>query len=222
MPRTARASVGGVCYHVINRGNGRARVFYKDRDFQAFVDLFEPACERLPMRILAWCLMPNHFHLVLWPRGDGDLSRWMQWLMTAHVRRYHKNHRTSGHVWQGRFKAFPIQQDAHLLTVLRYVERNPLRAGLVRQAENWRWSSLPSWIEHERPAWLSKGPVDRPARWLTYVNRAETSAELESLRRSILRGAPFGTATWSQRTAHRLGLEASLHPRGRPRKGKTK
>ena len=95
MPRTARASVGGVCYHVINRGNGRARVFHKDRDFQAFTDLFEPACERLPMRILAWCLIPNHFHLVVWPLNDGDLSRWMQWLLTAHVRRYHQHHRTS-------------------------------------------------------------------------------------------------------------------------------
>jgi putative transposase len=219
MPRTARASVGGVCYHVINRGNGRARVFHKDRDFQAFVDLFEPACERLPMRILAWCLIPNHFHLVLWPRGDGDLSRWMQWLMTAHVRRYHRHRHSSGHVWQGRFKAFPIQQDAHLLTVLRYVERNPLRAGLVRSAENWPWSSLPSWVQGERPVWLSKGPVDRPSRWLTYVNRAETAAELEALRKSVQRGTPFGAATWSTRTANRLGLEASLHPRGRPRKG---
>jgi RHS repeat-associated protein len=112
----------------------------------------------------------------------------MQWLMTAHVRRYNRHHRSSGHVWQGRFKAFPIQQDAHLLTVLRYVERNPLRAGLVRQAENWPWSSLRSWVQGARPAWLAEGPVDRPRRWLTYVNRAETAAELQGLRRSVQRG----------------------------------
>jgi len=218
MPRTARASVGGICYHVINRGNGRARVFQRDRDFQAFIDLFQPACERLPMRLLAWCLIPNHFHLVLWPKGDNDLSRWMQWLLTAHVRRYHKAHRTSGHVWQGRFKVFPIQQDAHLLTVLRYVERNPLRAGLVRQAENWPWSSLPAWLGSRRPAWLHEGPVDRPRDWQGVVNRPQTAKELESLRRSVNRGTPFGTALWTQRTARRLGLEASLNPRGRPRK----
>ena len=83
MPRTARASVGGMCYHVLNRGNGRAEVFHKDGDYAAFVELMAEANERLPMRILGYCLMPNHFHLVLWPRGDGDLSRWMQWLLTV-------------------------------------------------------------------------------------------------------------------------------------------
>ena len=86
MPRTARASVGGMCYHVINRGNARQEVFHKQSDYEAFVKLLSDAHERLPMRLIAFCLMPNHFHLVLWPHGDGDLSRWMQWLMTAHVR----------------------------------------------------------------------------------------------------------------------------------------
>ncbi|MBI3464668.1 MAG: transposase, partial [Planctomycetes bacterium] len=111
MPRTARASVGGMCYHVINRGNARGTVFHKDADYQAFVDLIGDACQRLPMRVLGYCLMPNHFHLAVWPQGDGDLSRWMPWLLTARVRRYHKHYRSSGHVWQRRFKAFPIQQD---------------------------------------------------------------------------------------------------------------
>lgn len=142
MARTARASVGGLCYHVLNWGNGRAEVFPKEGDFAAFVELMAQANERVPMRILGYALLPNHFHLVLWPRDDGDLSRWMQWLLTTHVRRYHRHYHGSGHVWQGRFKAFPIQQDHHLLTVLRYVERNPLRAKLVRRAERWAWSSL--------------------------------------------------------------------------------
>ena len=135
MPRTARASVGDYCYHVINRGNGRAEVFHADGDYQAFSGLLRQACERMPMRLLAYCLMPNHFHLALWPHHDGDLSRWMHWLLTAHVRRYHRWYDSSGHVWQGRFKAFPIEQDEHLLTVLRYIERNPIRAGLVSRAE---------------------------------------------------------------------------------------
>jgi putative transposase len=148
MPRTARASAGDVAYHVINRGNGRMRVFHRAADYAAFLRLLADANERFfretrgSMRILGYCLMPSHFHLVLWPRRDGDLSRWMQWLLTAHVRRYHRLRGTSGHVWQGRFKAFPIQQDDHLLTVLRYVERNPLRARLVKRAELWPWSSL--------------------------------------------------------------------------------
>ncbi len=127
MPRTARASLGGLTYHVLNRGNARAQVFHKPEDYQAFLDMMVQATIRIPMRILAYCLMPNHFHLALWPHLDHDLSRWMHWLLTTHVRRYLRHYRSSGHVWQGRFKAFPIQEDEHLLVVLRYVERNPLR-----------------------------------------------------------------------------------------------
>ena len=137
MPRTARASVGDMCYHAINRGNGRVQVFHDAVEYQGFVDLMGEACRREPVRVLGYALMPNDFHLVLWPSKDGGLSRWMQRLLTAQVRRYHRQSYGSGHVWQGRFKAFPIQDDAHLLTVLRYVERNPLRAGLVDRAEAW-------------------------------------------------------------------------------------
>jgi REP-associated tyrosine transposase len=218
MPRTARASQGGYCYHVINRGNGRAEVFHKDGDYDAFVRLLADAHERLPMRVLAYCLMPNHFHLVLWPKADGDLSRWMQWLLTAHVRRYHRHYHSSGHVWQGRFKAFPIQEDEHLLTVLRYVERNPLRAELVKKAERWLWSSLASGQADPRPAFLHPGPAPRPRNWLAYVHAPLTAAELARVRHSVLRGTPFGEARWVERAARRLGLEASLRPRGRPRK----
>ena len=218
MPRTARASVGSVCYHVINRGNAQVEVFHKDADYQAFVDIIGASCERLPMRVLAYCLMPNHFHLALWPRGDGDLSRWMQWLMTAHVRRYHRHYHSSGHVWQGRFKAFPIQQDAHLLTVLRYIEQNPLRAELVERAEGWPWSSLWWWRRRGQPGFLHTGPVDRGRRWLAEVNRKFDESELQRLRRSVNRGAPVGSDLWTRRTAARLGLESSLRPRGRPPK----
>src|ERR1700694_260631 len=141
MPRTARASQGGYCYHVLNRGNGRRAVFHKNGDYAAFLKLLGQAAERTPVRLVAYCLMPNHFHLALWPRGDGDLSDYMMWLLTAHVRRYHQHYHSNGHVWQGRFKAFPIQEDDHLLTVLRYIERNPVRVGLVQLAQQWRWSS---------------------------------------------------------------------------------
>src|SRR6267378_2674225 len=142
MARTARASVGGICYHALNRGNRRETVFHKPADYDAFLSAMADACTRRPMDLLGYCLMPNHFHLVLRPHGDGDLSRWMQWLLTAHVRRYRRHYGSSGHVWQGRFRAFPCQDDDHLATVLRYVERNALRAGLVRQAEDWPHGSL--------------------------------------------------------------------------------
>lgn len=221
MPRTARASVGGVVYHAINRGNGRAEVFHKSEDYQAFLRLMTDGHTRLPMRVLAFCLMPNHFHLVLWPHNDADLSRWMQWLLTAHVRRYHRHYGTSGHVWQGRFKAFPIQQDEHLLTVLRYVERNPLRAGLVDRAEAWRWSSLEARRSRPRPAFLDEGPVERGRNWIADVNRPMTRDEEEALLKCIDRGTPFGTPRWQWTTAERLGLQSTLRPRGRPPKSKS-
>jgi putative transposase len=151
MPRTARASVGGYCYHVLNRGNGRAQVFHDADDYHGFVRLLRLAGARVPLRLVGFCSMPNHFHLVLWPRGADDLNTWMQWLLTAHVHGYRRRYRGSGHIWQGRFKAFPIAQDDHLLTVLRYVERNPVRAGLVVSAEAWPWSSLAAWVRP--PLW---------------------------------------------------------------------
>lgn len=245
MPRTARSSQGGYCYHVLNRGNGRQTVFHKDGDYAAFLKLLAQAGERVPVRLLAYCLMPNHFHLALWPQKDGELSAYMMWLMTAHVRRYHKHYRSSGHVWQGRFKAFPVQEDDHLLTLLRYIERNPLRAAMVDRAQDWLWSSVldlglsgfraipPSLIlpstsqgpgdlvlgEERRPRpLLHPGPVARPEDWLKYVNEPRTEAEVEAMRECLRRGRPFGGLEWTQRAAQQLGLEASLRPRGRPRK----
>jgi putative transposase len=219
MPRTARASQGGYCYHVLNRGNARRTVFRKEGDFVAFVNLLTEAGERVPMRLLGYCLMPNHFHLVLWPRDDGDLSDYMMWLMTAHVRRYHKHYHSSGHVWQGRFRAFAIQEDEHLLTVLRYVERNPVRAILVERAVHWLWSSAAP-AAPGRPS-LDQGPVPRPANWPDLVDEPQTEAELARLHECVHRGRPYGQSDWTVCTAERLGLQSSLRPRGRPRKTAT-
>jgi len=219
MARAARTSAGGICYHVINRGNGRRAVFRKDGDYQAFLKAIGHACIEVPMPVLGFCLMPNHFHLVLRPKADGDLSRWMHWVLNTHVRRYHQHYRSSGHIWQGRFKAFPIQEDEHLLTVLRYIERNPVRANLVPCAEQWNWSSSRYWQEDtERPSYLDPGPVKRPRNWLEWVNQALTEDELEAVRRCVNRGAPFGSNAWAQRTVEGLGLQSTLRPRGRPRK----
>ena len=169
------------------------------------------------MRVLAYCLMPNHFHLVLWPYGDGDLGRWMHWLSTSHVRRHHRRYETSGHVWQGRFKAFPIEQDRHLLTVLRYVERNPVRANLVDCAANWAWSSISASASYRRRAMITVSPVSKPENWLEFVNSAQSRAELEALRRCGRRNAPYGSDTWTARIAKSLGLESSVRELGRPR-----
>jgi len=218
MARPHRNTPGGYCYHVLSRGNARQQVFHKTGDYEAFIRLLDAAHEVVEMRVLGYCLMPNHFHLVVWPRGEGDLSRWMQWILTTHVRRYHEHHQTSGHVWQGRFKAFPIQEDDHLLTVLRYVERNPLRAGLVASLSNWPYSSLGLANSRERPTWYHEGPVKRGKNWLRHVEQPQTDVELVALRRSVERGIPYGGEQWQRRTVATLGLESTLRPRGRPRK----
>ena len=217
MPRTARASAANIVYHVINRGNNRSRIFHKPADYQAFLELLDLACERIPMRILAACLMPNHFHLVLRPHKDRDLSRFMQWLLTSHVRRHHRHHGLTGHLYQGRFKGFPIQQDRHLLIALRYVERNPLRANLVQRATDWPWSTAAMRHSKSRPKWLADSPVPLPKNWNTLLNQPQTPAEEQALRQSLARSAPFGDPAWQQRTARDLHLESTLRPRGRPR-----
>jgi len=142
MPRIPRGQVAGYAYHVINRGNGRSEIFHKPGDYEAFVDLIERAKARHELRVFAFCIMPNHFHMILQPSTTTVLSEFMQWLMTSHVRRYHSHYGGSGHIWQGRFKSFPIQRDDHLVAVLRYVLQNPVRAGLAKSVKEWNWSSV--------------------------------------------------------------------------------
>jgi putative transposase len=220
MPRRLRCASGGFVYHVLNRAVARARIFEKTGDYQAFEKVLRQADAFMPMRLLAYCVMPNHWHLVLWPRRDGDLSEYLRWLTVTHTQRWHAHHHTSGTgpLYQGRFKSFPIQADEHLLTVCRYVERNPLRAGLVRRAETWRWGSLWHRVKGSGQTLLAAGPVPMPSAWLDYVYGAQTESELAALRRSVLRGTPYGEAAWQHRTAKRLALEATLRARGRPRK----
>jgi putative transposase len=216
MPRTGRAAVGGYCYHVLNRGNHRAEVFHDADDYAAFLRLMRQAAARVDMRVLGFCLMPNHFHLVLWPKGDADLAAWMHWLTTTQVSHHNLRYRRSGHVWQGRFKAFPIAADEHLLAVLRYVERNPLRANLVSRAEQRRWSSLWERLAAPAPAFLDPGPVALPAGWLELIQEPQNERELERVRQSVVRGCPFGPDIWVRQSAALLGLEYTLRRRGRP------
>lgn len=222
MARPLRTAVGGIIYHVLNRANAGLELFGKTGDYWAFERVLEEAHERISMRTLAYCLMPNHWHLVLWPRDDGDLSRFMAWVTLTHTQRWHAHHETAGrgHVYQGRFKSFPVQEDEHFLTVCRYVERNALRAELVVRAEEWRWSSLWRRLRGAAPTrqWLAEWPVAGPSRWIDWVNEPQTEAELEALRRCVTRGQPFGSELWARHTARQLRLEATLRARGRPRK----
>jgi putative transposase len=223
MGRALRVAPGGYVYHVLNRANGRSRIFQKNGDYEAFERILEESLEHVPgMRLLAYCLMPNHWHLVVWPRADGELSKFSRYLTLTHTQRWHAQHRNfgAGHLYQGRFKSFPIAADDHFLTVCRYVERNALRAGLVEHAEDWRWGSL--WRRQqdnpELPQILNAWPVHEPESWVKIVNEPQTEAELDSLRTSVQRGRPYGAESWSQKTARKLGLESTFRARGRPKK----
>jgi putative transposase len=222
MPRGPRIAPGGLVYHVLNRAAGRLTLFRHDKDFAAFEKTMLQAHRRVPLRILSYCLMSNHWHFVVWPREDGELSAFFRWLANTHAMRWRVAHRTVGYgpLYQGRFKSFPVQTDEHLLTVLRYVERNARSADLVRRAEQWRHGSL--WLrDHgEEPLrrMLCHWPIERPGDWTDWVNAPITQRELDRLELSERRGRPFGDEKWVQRTVQRLGLMHTIRTEGRPSK----
>ena len=223
MPRTARAIEAGTVYHVLNRGNARMRIFHKAGDYRAFETVLAEGLERYPVDLFTYCLMPNHWHLVVRPNTDEALGRWMGWIGVTHVRRHHEHYHTrgGGHLYQGRFKSFPVAEDEHFLTLCRYVEANPLRAGLVKRAQDWAWSRAGRKLQNDAVAdelLLSPWPVERPRNWSARINAKFAQKPLEALRQSVNRGRPMGSEDWVKATARRLGLEFTLRGPGRPRK----
>src|SRR6266566_772633 len=193
MPRSSRNAAGGIVYHALNRGNARMRIFHKPQDYDAFLQLMIDAKKRVDMRVLGFCLMPNHWHMILWPRNDGDLSAYLAWIANTHVRRWQLHHDKvgHGHLYQGRFKSFPIEQDLHLLTALRYVEANARRAGLVEKAQDWPNSSLFLRLNAPQSRLLDPWPVPQPRHWLDLVNEPIPKPQVEPLHTSIARNRPF-------------------------------
>ena len=226
MPRRARSIIGGYAYHVLNRANGRLRLFKKEADFAAFEAILQEAAERVPLRILAYTIMSNHWHFVVWPRqraGDS-VSEFFRWLTVTHAQRWHAHHGTSGmgHVYQGRFKSFPVASDEHLRGVMRYVERNPLRAGMVAAAETWRWGSLfrrTQGTADER-ALLTEPPIKLGPNWAKHVNAPQNEAEVLAIQQCVQKGRPYGGAAWTKKVSSQLGLEHTFRARGRPAKEK--
>ena len=224
MPRPLRTAPGGFVYHVLNRAHSKRTIFHHDRDYLAFERVLAEVQERVPMRILAWCLMPNHWHLLLWPLRDGDLSKYMHLVTLTHTQRLHAYRASAGYgqIYQGRFKSFVVQNDTHFLTVSRYVEANALSANLVRRAEDWRWGSL--WrveqCQQNNPPRLDAWPLARPSDWLAYVNQRVEGVEADAVRRSARTGCPYGDEAWVTSTAEQLGLQSTLRPRGRPARKK--
>lgn len=221
MPRRARVTPGGLVYHVLNRSVAGLALFRKEADYAAFERIMIEAHGRHGLRILGWCVMRNHWHFVVWPREEGEVTAYFRWLAHTHAMRWHVAHGTvgRGHLYQGRFKSFPIQEDEHFLTVCRYVERNALTAGAVKRAENWRWSSL--WARRQGDerlkAILSEWPSDRPRSWLALVNEPISEKEVEKIRTCIARNRPYGDEQWQAVQAQRMGLSHTLRGEGRPK-----
>jgi len=211
-------------------------MFRKDDDFKAFEQVLEEAVVRAAgsVSLLGYCVMSNHWHLVIRTHEDKAMGQFMKWLTTAHAGRYRVAHGRQGigHLYQGRYKSFLIEQERHLLTVLRYVERNAARASLVERAEDWRWSSLNRWRfgNEEAQAMLSSWPVsasgvrdkarfNRPKQWLRTVNTPLGEAELEALRVAAERQRPFGSPAWVARVVKKFDLQWTVRGPGRPKAG---
>ena len=222
MSRHNRTTPGGIPFHVLNRAVGRRTLFSTAEDYIVFLETIAETLLTRPMRVCSYCVMPNHWHLILWPELDGALSAFVQHLTNLHVKRWKKAHGEVGygHLYQGRFKSFPVQSDTYFYTVVRYIERNPVRANLVRSADQWPWSSLGQ-TSLEAPIPMAPWPVPEPPtagrqEWVDWVNWPQTEAELAALRTCVSRGQPFGDQAWVQATAGQLDLGSTLRPRGRP------
>jgi putative transposase len=247
MSRTARSAPRGLVYHVLNRSVGKMKMFRRDADFDAFERIIVEAHERHPLRLLDYCIMPTHWHFVVWPEKEGEMTNFFRWLAHTHAMRWRVAHNTVGygHFYQDRFKSFVVKRDNHFLTLCRYVERNALTAGLVERAEQWRYGGLyaraaqatatatataaaaaaaaaaaTASAPHPIGALLSEWPIHRPDNWTELVNRPMTQKELERVRLSMARGQPLGPDDWTRRTAARLNLQHTLRREGRPTKKK--
>ena len=224
MARKPRVDVAGEIYHVVNRGVARRTLFHSKRDYEAFEGLIRKAYLRCRLSLLAWCLMPNHWHFVVRPEEDGQMGKFFAWLTQKHVIRHHRSLGTvgEGSLYQGRYKSYMVSSDAYCLTCLRYVERNPLAAGLVDSAEQWPWSSAAyraGWNTGVLSGLMSDPPVDLPPEWIGVVNRGLSEMELHMVESSLKSGRPFGDSAWVVRTCQRHGLRQTLNDRGRPKKG---
>lgn len=227
MGRPLRPIAGGLIYHALNGGNNRAAVFTDAGDFRAFRRALAQTQQRYPFRLFGYCLMTNHFHLLLQPQDGQSISRILQSLTVAHTWRYHRRYRSVDHVWQGRFHGPVIQDDAHLLTVLRYIEANPLRAGMVADLASYPWSSYAVHgrgqvdpLVGELSGWSNVGATEplRQAFWRRWVHEPLTERELAAVRQAVASGRPYGDPSWVDATARRLGVPLAARPRGRPRK----
>jgi len=233
MGRPLRTDLGDMFYHVINRGNFRSLLFANDSEYSDFINILSEALVITPMRIVAYCLMPNHWHMILHPTNDGDLSKFIRWITLTHTQRYHAKTKTvgHGHIYQGRYKSFLIGNDVYFNNVFRYVEANAKRAKMVDRAELWPWSSAYARIHAEatggqdrilKGSWNSYLDAKNPKEYLDWLNGGwgdgAVTDEIENIRKSVQRGRPYGSEAWMAAAIERFSLEGTIRDPWRPKK----
>jgi putative transposase len=222
MSSVPRVDVADYVYHAWNRANAGGQLFVTNADYQAFEHIIAEAKILTKMRILAYCIMPNHWHFVLQPVCDGDLATFFHWLTVTHAKRWHAVRESigQGHLYQGTYKSNICQSDRHFLQLVRYVERNALRANLTQRAESWRWSS--GWRRmcgnEQQRALLTDWPVPAPENYPEYLNAPQSMEELASIRTALKRGSPYGAGAWFDEMLTQHRLEGTLRTPGRPKK----
>lgn len=216
MPRIGRTVIEGLPYHITQRGNRGQDVFFSDDDRRCYLSWLKDYSERYGLDILAYCLMTTHMHLVGVPNASDSMSKTLHALHTRYSNTINAVHGWSGHLWQGRFFSSALDE-AHLWTAVRYVERNPVRAGMVKRAEEYRWSSaafhLPDRLIRAEGEW---GAAIRD--WDQVLNTDECESDVQLLRDRTRVGFPCGEEAFVLGVAEAAGCELTLRPRGRPRK----
>jgi len=221
LPRASRIVIPDVPHHVVQRGNRRQPIFFSEEDRSRYVDWLAEGCQRFATRCLAWCLMDNHVHLILVPSTPDGLRGPIASAATRLSQRVNLMQQTSGHLFQGRYASYAMDE-AHLMAALRYVENNPVKAGLVAAAEQWRWSSAAAHVAR-RADRLVDGMefADAVPNWRAMLARGLEAAEEEErapIEQALLSGQPLGTPAWLATHADRLDGRAMPGRRGRPAK----
>ncbi len=218
MGKIPRVDVARIIYHAYNRAVEDSLLFVNNADYKAFEDILEEAKKKFPVHIFAYCLMPNHWHMVVQPQEDGVLALFFHWITNTHAKRKRSFLESvgKGHIYQGTYKTNICEEDAHFLRLVRYVERNALRAKLVGTAEKWRWSSAwrRTYGTAQKKNLLSEWPVPEPREYLSLLNNPQTTEELEEIRQSLRRGSPYGSGMWKDEAVRKFHLESTTRPRG--------
>jgi len=223
MGRPIRTDVGGYVYHVLNRANARVTILNTEEEYRDFENILFEAIEKFKMRLTSYILMPNHFHLVLYPKHDDEIKKFMHWLTLTHTQRWHAHTKTigHGHLYQGRYKSFLVETESYLWSLLIYVERNPLRAKLVKNLKRWKWSSYYKRLYGTllQKKLLATDSITWPDNYDELITLIEEPKKLETIRNSVNRGKPYGSSNWTAKVLKKFDLEITERNRGRPKKG---